>query len=70
MKQLLMDVMVFEVTPTMLKEAEDKSGRFLVKGVLQTLKTKMVEYILKTFLKEKLKNTKVEKLNKIVHMVN
>jgi hypothetical protein len=40
MKQLLMDVMVFEVTPTMLKEAEDKSGRFLVKGVLQRANAK------------------------------
>lgn len=40
MKQLLIDVMVFEVTSAMLKEAEDKSGRFLVKGVLQRANAK------------------------------
>ena len=35
MKQLLVDTMIFEVTPTMLQEAKDKTGRFLVSGVLQ-----------------------------------
>ena len=35
MKQLLIDTMLFEVTPTMLKESKDKYGRFMVKGVLQ-----------------------------------
>jgi hypothetical protein len=40
MKQLLVDVMVFEVTPTMLREAEEKHGRFLVNGVLQRANAK------------------------------
>ena len=40
MKQLLMDVMVFEVTPTMLQEAQEKTGRFLVSGVLQRANAK------------------------------
>jgi hypothetical protein len=40
MKQLLIDVMAFEVTPTMLKEAEEKHGRFLVNGVLQRANAK------------------------------
>ena len=40
MKQLLMDVMVFEVTPTMLQEAHEKTGRFLVSGVLQRANAK------------------------------
>jgi len=35
MKQLLIDTMVFEVTPTMLAEAKSEHGRFLVSGVLQ-----------------------------------
>ena len=35
MKQLLIDTMVFEVTPTMLAEAKAEHGRFLVSGVLQ-----------------------------------
>ena len=33
MKQLLIDTMIFDVTPTMLQEAENKYGRFLVSGV-------------------------------------
>lgn len=40
MKQLLIDVMAFEVTPTMLKEAEEKHGRYLVTGVLQRANAK------------------------------
>jgi len=35
-----MDVMVFEVTPTMLQEAQEKTGRFLVSGVLQRANAK------------------------------
>jgi|TARA_R110000868_G_scaffold103107_7_gene284008 hypothetical protein len=35
MKQLLVDTIVFNVTPTMLKESAEKHGRFLVSGVLQ-----------------------------------
>ena len=35
MKQLLVDTMIFEVTPAMLQEAKDQTGRFLVNGVLQ-----------------------------------
>lgn len=35
MKQLLVDTMIFEVTPTMLQEAKQQHGRFLVNGVLQ-----------------------------------
>ena len=35
MKKLLIDTMIFEVTPTMLKEAKNQHGRFLVNGVLQ-----------------------------------
>lgn len=35
MKQLLIDTMVFDVTPTMLAEAKAQHGRFLVSGVLQ-----------------------------------
>ena len=51
MKKLLIDTMIFEVTPTMLKEAKNQHGRFLVNGVLQEqmLKTKMVEFIQKIF---------------------
>jgi len=40
MKQLLIDTMLFEVTPTMLKESKDKYGRFMVKGVLQRANAK------------------------------
>ena len=40
MKQLLIDTMLFEVTPTMLKESKDKYGRFMVKGVLQRANSK------------------------------
>ena len=40
MKQLLIDTMVFEVTPTMLKEAKNQHGRFLVNGVLQRANAK------------------------------
>tara|TARA_Y100000033_G_C2689847_1_gene83203 strand:- start:12 stop:620 length:609 start_codon:yes stop_codon:yes gene_type:complete len=32
--------MLFEVTPTMLKESKDKYGRFMVKGVLQRANAK------------------------------
>lgn len=35
MKSLLIDTMIFEVTPTMLAEAKSEHGRFLVDGVLQ-----------------------------------
>ena len=35
MKQLLVDTIVLNVTPTMLKESAEKHGRFLVSGVLQ-----------------------------------
>jgi len=62
MKQLLIDVSLFEITPQMLKESYDKSGRFVVSGVLQRANAK--------FLKEKLKNTRVEKSERTVHMVN
>ena len=40
MKELLIDTMVFEVTPTMLKEAKNQHGRFLVNGVLQRANAK------------------------------
>jgi hypothetical protein len=40
MKQLLIDTMVFEVTPTMLQEAQEKHGRLLVSGVLQRANAK------------------------------
>ena len=40
MKQLLIYTMLFEVTPTMLKESKDKYGRFMVKGVLQRANAK------------------------------
>ena len=40
MKQLLVDTMVFEVTPKMLQEAQEKHGRFLVNGVLQRANAK------------------------------
>ena len=35
MKQLLIDVSLFEITPQILKESLNKNGRFLVTGVLQ-----------------------------------
>ena len=35
MKQLLVDTMIFEVTPSMLQEAQENHGRLLVDGVLQ-----------------------------------
>ena len=35
MKQLLVDTMIFEVTPSMLQEAQENHGRLLVNGVLQ-----------------------------------
>ncbi len=35
MKQLLVDTMIFEVTPAMLLEAKEQTGRLLVTGVLQ-----------------------------------
>ena len=40
MKELLIDTMIFEVTPTMLKEAKNQHGRFLVSGVLQRANAK------------------------------
>ena len=40
MKQLLVDTMIFEVTPTMLQEAKEQHGRFLVSGVLQRANAK------------------------------
>jgi hypothetical protein len=40
MKQLLIDVSLFEITPQMLKESHDKSGRFIVSGVLQRANAK------------------------------
>jgi hypothetical protein len=40
MKQLLIDVSLFEITPQMLKESYDKSGRFVVSGVLQRANAK------------------------------
>ena len=40
MKQLLVDTMIFDVTPTMLQEAQEKHGRFLVNGVLQRANAK------------------------------
>ena len=40
MKELLIDTMVFEVTPTMLAEAKNQHGRFLVNGVLQRANAK------------------------------
>ena len=40
MKKLLIDTMIFEVTPTMLKEAKNQHGRFLVNGVLQRANAK------------------------------
>jgi len=40
MKQLLIDVSLFEITPQMLKESHDKSGRFIVSGVLQRANSK------------------------------
>ena len=40
MKELLIDTMIFEVTPTMLKEAKNQHGRFLVNGVLQRANAK------------------------------
>ena len=51
MKKLLIDTMIFEVTPTMLKEAKNQHGRFLLMVFYkeQMLKTKMVEFIQKIF---------------------
>ena len=40
MKQLLVDTMIFDVTPTMLQEAHETHGRFLVNGVLQRANAK------------------------------
>ena len=40
MKSLLIDTMIFEVTPTMLAEAKSEHGRFLVDGVLQRANAK------------------------------
>ena len=40
MKELLIDVISFEITPQILKEAEDRHGRFLVNGVLQRANAK------------------------------
>ena len=40
MKELLVDTMIFEVTPTMLQEAKEQTGRFLVSGVLQRANAK------------------------------
>ena len=40
MKELLIDTMIFEVTPTMLAEAKNQHGRFLVNGVLQRANAK------------------------------
>jgi hypothetical protein len=40
MKQLLIDVSLFEITPQMLKESYDKSGRFVISGVLQRANAK------------------------------
>lgn len=40
MKQLLIDVSLFEITPQMLKESLNKNGRFLVTGVLQRANSK------------------------------
>ena len=41
MKSLLIDTMIFEVTPTMLAEAKSEHGRFLVDGVLQRANAKL-----------------------------
>lgn len=40
MKQLLIDTISFEVTPTMLKESYDKNGKFIVTGPLQRAEAK------------------------------
>jgi len=40
MKQLLVDTTVFQITPQILKESQDRHGRFLVTGVLQRANAK------------------------------
>ena len=63
MKSLLIDTMIFEVTPTMLAEAKSEHGRFLVDGVLQraNAKNQNGRVYPKDILKEKLTSTWVEK---------
>ena len=72
MKELLIDTMIFEVTPTMLKEAKNQHGRFLVNGVLQraNAKNQNGRVYPKDILNEKLLNIWEEKLPRIEHMVN
>ena len=70
MKQLLIDTMIFDVTPTMLQEAENKYGRFWFLGVQKATKTKTVVYIQKEFWNENVRSISTEKSKKIVHTVN